>query len=262
VPGPRLTDHDRRQIAAGLAEGLAYAEIARRLKRPTSTITREVRSGGGRDAYQADQAHQAAKRRARRGKALSAPNPAALASVLASGPELADVDEYGRDVRAVRDFERRFAAVLIERGFPRMAARVLAPLLIADAGSLTTAELVARLRVSPASISKAATYLETLRVIRRERDPRDPQGRRVIYRIGDDVWSAALSRVLDGYTVGADVSEEGAEVLGARTPAGARLAEMSQFLRTLRRDIEQAVDHARIAAHGHGSVGESVGSTV
>ena len=42
MPGGRLTQSERQQIALGLADSLAYAEIARRLDRPTSTITREV----------------------------------------------------------------------------------------------------------------------------------------------------------------------------------------------------------------------------
>ena len=39
MPGGRLTQQERQQIASGLADGLAYAEIARGLDRPTSTIT-------------------------------------------------------------------------------------------------------------------------------------------------------------------------------------------------------------------------------
>jgi len=39
MPGGRLTQHDRQQIALGLADSLPYAEIARRLDRPTSTIS-------------------------------------------------------------------------------------------------------------------------------------------------------------------------------------------------------------------------------
>lgn len=41
MPGGGLTRQERRQIALGPADRLAYAEIARRLDRPTSTITRD-----------------------------------------------------------------------------------------------------------------------------------------------------------------------------------------------------------------------------
>ncbi|MEJ8644623.1 helix-turn-helix domain-containing protein [Streptomyces sp. MS1.HAVA.3] len=51
VPGGRLTQQDRRQIAAGLADDLSYTEIAKRLERPTSTITREVMRNGGPTDY-------------------------------------------------------------------------------------------------------------------------------------------------------------------------------------------------------------------
>lgn len=66
MPGGRLTQQERQQIALGLADGLAYAEIARRLERPTSTITREVMRNGGPTAYRADLAHRATERRTRR----------------------------------------------------------------------------------------------------------------------------------------------------------------------------------------------------
>src|ERR1700741_4949120 len=66
MPGGRLTQQERQQIALGLADGLAYAEIARRIDRPTSTITREVMRNGGPTAYCPDLAHRATERRARR----------------------------------------------------------------------------------------------------------------------------------------------------------------------------------------------------
>ena len=66
MPGGRLTQQERQQIALGLADGLAYAEIARRLDRPTSTVTREVMRNGGPTAYRADLAHRATERRAHR----------------------------------------------------------------------------------------------------------------------------------------------------------------------------------------------------
>jgi len=47
----RLTHDDRRFIAAGVSAGLGCAEIARRLGRPTSTVSREVCRYGGREVY-------------------------------------------------------------------------------------------------------------------------------------------------------------------------------------------------------------------
>ncbi|GAA5768158.1 hypothetical protein Aros01_04666 [Streptosporangium roseum] len=58
-----------------------------------------------------------------------------------------------------------------------------------DSGSLTSAELVRRLQVSPASISKAVGYLEAQELIRRERDPRRRAER---YVIDDSVWYQAM----------------------------------------------------------------------
>ncbi|MHC5905651.1 helix-turn-helix domain-containing protein, partial [Streptomyces sp. S6] len=63
MPGGRLSQQERQQIASGLADGLAYAEIARRLDRPTSTVTREVMRNGGPVGYRADLAHRATENR-------------------------------------------------------------------------------------------------------------------------------------------------------------------------------------------------------
>ncbi len=77
MPGGRLTQQDRQQIALGLAEGLAYAEIARGLDRPTSTITREVMRNGGPAEYRADLAHRATEQRAHRRRPAAPPRGAA-----------------------------------------------------------------------------------------------------------------------------------------------------------------------------------------
>jgi len=53
---------DREQIAAGLSEGLSLAEIARRLDRPTSTVSREVQRNGGHAGYRAQEAKDIIKR--------------------------------------------------------------------------------------------------------------------------------------------------------------------------------------------------------
>src|SRR3954453_6418979 len=139
MPGGRLTQQERQQIALGLADGLAYAEIARRLDRPTSTVTREVMRNGGPTAYRADLAHHATERRAHR-RRRAAPRGAQAPS-----------QDDGRDTEAVREYEEAFTALFVQQGLPRMMARVLTCITTADAGSLTAADLVGRLEVSPAS---------------------------------------------------------------------------------------------------------------
>jgi transposase, IS30 family len=68
VPGRRLGLEEREEISRGLACGDSCAAVARRLGRPTSTVSREVNARGGRDGYRAAQAQRAACRAARRPK--------------------------------------------------------------------------------------------------------------------------------------------------------------------------------------------------
>ncbi|MER6945585.1 MarR family transcriptional regulator [Nonomuraea sp. NPDC000554] len=227
MPGGRLTYEDRQSIAAGLAERLGYAEIARRLGRPTSTISREVARNGGPGGYRADRAHQATEGRARRRR--RAPSPA---------PQVA-TGGYGRDPEAVRDLEEGLTALLVQTGVPRTTARVLTCLYTTDSGSLTAAELVQRLRVSPASISMAVGYLEEQALLRRERDP---GRRRERYVIDDDVWYRAFLASAQMTVMLADAARGGADVLGAATPAGARLGDMGRFLGYLGDDMVQTAE--------------------
>ncbi|GLY66608.1 MarR family transcriptional regulator [Amycolatopsis taiwanensis] len=230
MPGGRLTLEDRQRIAAWLREGIRCAEIARRLGRPRSTINREVARNGGPDDYRADQANKATLRRARR--RAPAPGPGA--------PQ--DPDEYGRDAATVGEFTERFTALMVRTGLPPMPSRVLACLFTSDGGAFTAAELVQRLRVSPASISKAIAYLEQLELVRRERDT---QGRRERYLIDDDVWYRAWSASTKSITMWADTAKHGADILGTATPAGARLRNTGQFFQLLAEDMTRAAEHRR-----------------
>ncbi|CAM5380523.1 Helix-turn-helix domain-containing protein OS=Streptomyces cyaneofuscatus OX=66883 GN=G3I52_33600 PE=4 SV=1 [Streptomyces cyaneofuscatus] len=137
MPGGRLTQQERQQIALGLADGLAYAEIARRLDRPTSTVTREVMRNGGPTAYRADLAHRATERRAHRRRQSAPRGPQALPQA------------HGRDAEAVREYEETLTTVFMQTGTPKMMARVMACLCVSDTGSLTASELVRRLQVQP-----------------------------------------------------------------------------------------------------------------
>ncbi len=75
APPPRrrapraLTLAEREEISRGLAAGDSPTTVARRLQRPTSTITREIARNGGAPHYRATQADAATWRRARRPKA-------------------------------------------------------------------------------------------------------------------------------------------------------------------------------------------------
>ncbi|AEW95026.1 MULTISPECIES: GbsR/MarR family transcriptional regulator [Streptomycetaceae] len=233
MPGGRLTQQERQQIALGLADGLAYAEIARRLDRPTSTITREVMRNGGPTAYRADLAHRATEHRARRRRQAAS-----------RGPEVAG-RTHGRDAEAVRAYEETFTTVLIQSGTPRMMARVLSCLCLSDAGSLTASELVERLQVSPASISKAVAYLESQGLVRRERDER----RRERYVVDDDVWYQSMMASARGTAHLAEVAREGVGVLGPATPAGARLENIARFVAFVSESIARAADQAREVLH-------------
>jgi predicted transcriptional regulator len=137
-------------------------------------------------------------------------------------------DEAGtlRDEGAVGRFIERFAAILVEAGFPRMPARVFVALLTADSSRLTAADLAAVLQASPAAVSGGVRYLVQVGLVRREGEP---GSRRHHYRVPDNVWSDLLldrNRLLQRW---ADVLREGIEILGAGSPAGARMAENARY---------------------------------
>jgi predicted transcriptional regulator len=215
MPGGRLTHDDRREIAAGLAAGLGYGEIARLLDRPTSTISREVARNGGAHGYRADHAHYATSSRARRRKP-------------------AGEDAVAHPESTVSEFAERFAAMMVDGGLPRMAARVLASLYTADSRSLTAPELVRQLRVSPASISNAVGYLEQVGMVHREPDPRR---RLQHYIIAEDVWLQAWKVSARTNQNWAETAAEGAALLGPETQAGERLTHMADFFRRLGEDM-------------------------
>jgi DNA-binding transcriptional regulator GbsR (MarR family) len=247
MPGGRLTQPERQQIALGLADGLAYAEIARRLDRPTSTITREVMRNGGPTGYRADLAHRATERRAQRRRQAAPRGPAAATAA------------YGRDTEAVREFEESFATVMMASGMPKMMARVMACLTLTDSGSLTASDLVQRLQVSPASVSKAITYLEGQAFVRRERDER----RRERYVVDDDIWYQSMLASARALNQVIEIARQGVGVLGRETPAAARLENVARFLDFVSESTIRAAEQARAVLHtkpGSGGSGEAEGA--
>ena len=120
----------------------------------------------------------------------------------------------------------RFSSVLVAAGIPPMPARVFAALLVADSGRLTAAELAGLLQVSPAAVSGAVRYLIQVGMVRREGEP---GSRRHYYRAPDHVWDEVIGirdHLMARWT---GVLREGVDILGADTPAGARVAESVRF---------------------------------
>jgi DNA-binding transcriptional ArsR family regulator len=229
MPGGRLTQQERQQIALGLADNLPYAEIARRLARPTSTITREVMRNGSPAAYRADLAHRAAERRAHRRRPASSRESESI-------PQ-----PHGRDAEAVAEYEEMLTTALMASGLPKMTARVLTCLFIADAGSLTASELVQHLQVSPASVSKAIAFLEGLGLIRRERDER----RRDRYFVDDDVWYQSTLASARGIAQVAETARQGVSILGPDSLAAARLENIARFSDFISESILRAAEQVR-----------------
>ncbi|MGY5048922.1 helix-turn-helix domain-containing protein [Streptomyces sp. 900105755] len=233
MPGGRLSQQERHQIALGLADSLPYAEIARRIDRPTSTVTREVMRNGGPTAYRADLAHRATERRAHRRRPASSRGPGVV-------PQ-----PHGRDAEAVAEYEETLATVFMQSGTPKMMARVLACLCVSDAAGLTASELVQRLQVSPASVSKAVAFLEEQGLVRRERDER----RRESYFVDDDVWYRSMMASARGTAQIAETARQGVSVLGPRTPAANRLENIARFLDFVSESIARAAEQAREVLH-------------
>ncbi|NXY93047.1 helix-turn-helix domain-containing protein [Streptomyces sp. BR123] len=220
MPGGRLTQQERQRIAAGLAGGLSYAEIARRLDRPTSTISREVARNGGPSGYRPQQAHQATIQRARR----DTPTPSRAA---------------GAPGGAV---EKEIIELAVRSGMARMTARVHVDLLLSEDGRRTAAELTRRLKVSPASVSVAVNSLVQHGYVRRERDP---QRRRDVYVVDDEAWYQSIVISARQTLESAQAAMAAAETLGLDRPVGQRLAKAGTFLERVVLDLQESADRWR-----------------
>ena len=155
----------------------------------------------------------------------------------------------------MREYEETFTTVVMQSGLPKMMSRVLACLYTTDSGSLTASELVQRLQVSPASISKAITFLESLDLVRRERDDR----RRERYVVDDDIWYQAMLRSARDNALLADTARQGVGILGRDTLAAARLENIARFLDFVGESITRAAGQAReiLSTKAESGVGES-----
>ncbi|WTI42535.1 MarR family transcriptional regulator [Streptomyces sp. NBC_00589] len=124
-------------------------------------------------------------------------------------------------------------------------SRVLACLYTTDAGSLTASELVQRLQVSPASISKAIAFLESQGLVRRERD----EQRRERYFADEDVWYQSMMASARSTAQLVETARQGVGILGPGTPAAVRLENIARFLDFVTESITRAAEQAREVLH-------------
>jgi len=130
------------------------------------------------------------------------------------------------------------AAMIAAVGFPRMPGRVLMALIAAPADGYTAAELADRLGVSPAAVSGAVRYLQTIQVIRRVSRP---DRRRDHYVIIPDTWYGLMTNNGPIY----DRLAAHIEAIGAEhddRAAQDRASEMAEFFRFMARRMPELVD--------------------
>ena len=122
----------------------------------------------------------------------------------------------------------QLAVELTAAGFPRMPARVIMALTVSPDGTMTAADLAERLDASPAAISGAVRYLQTLGFVR---SSTVPGTRKHVYALPPIPWYATtltqdryghIVEVLDAAV--AELPDEGARE---------RIAEMAEFFRFL-----------------------------
>jgi MarR family len=145
----------------------------------------------------------------------------------------------------VSRFVERFASTLADAGFPRLAARVFATLLISDTGRMTAAELAERLDASAGGVSGAVRYLVQVRLIRTEREP----GTRRHTYVVDGSWYEATITGNPFLERGEADLREGIAVLGG-SPAADRLTETLELILFLREETSAMMRrwHERKAA--------------
>lgn len=144
-----------------------------------------------------------------------------------------DSDDDGprRDERAVSQFVERFAGVLVESGWPRMASRVFVTLLASEDGRLTAADLAQRLQISPAAVSGAVRYLVQLDLVGRVREP---GSRRDSFVVEEDFWPRVIEHQVIAMTKWGDRLREGISSVGEGSAAAQRLAETASMFAFLR----------------------------
>lgn len=150
------------------------------------------------------------------------------------------------DDDAVAAFIEGFALSLTEAGMQRMASRMFGALLVADDGRLTAKEVAEQLKVSPAAVSGAVSYLTQTKLITRVREPGDRVDH---YSVGDEPWFETLMSRTDSIENMVDWMRKGSAALDPGSPAQVRMDETREFFEYLRDEMPRIIDRWRESRH-------------
>lgn len=147
----------------------------------------------------------------------------------------------------MRRFVERFALLLTDAGWPRMAARVFSSLLADEKDRLTAGELAARLGVSPAAVSGAVRYLVQLGLIVRGREP---GARSDHYSVEHGMWQEQWIQQSSRMHRWVDSLSEGIALVGPDSAAGRRLDETRGFFAFLETEMHALMQRWRERSGG------------
>jgi predicted transcriptional regulator len=130
-------------------------------------------------------------------------------------------------------------SLLSANGFPRIPATVLMTLMLIESGEATADALAAASGASPAAISGAVRYLQTLGMLRRHHVP---GSRRYVYELPEQAWYVGSVKN-DLYTAIAQYAERSAGVLDGAPRQ--RMIDMADFFRFLEVRMPALLDEWR-----------------
>jgi DNA-binding transcriptional regulator GbsR (MarR family) len=141
-------------------------------------------------------------------------------------------------------------------GWPHMAGRILAALLVATPPEQSAAQLADTLQASRGSISTMTRMLETPGLIQRVRKPGD---RKVYYRNTPDGWFLAMRTEAANIRAARALAERGEAIMADEPPEARRgIEDTLEFLRFWEREMQAVLD--RWAAYRRGDPPREAGS--
>lgn len=132
------------------------------------------------------------------------------------------------------------AGLYFERlGLSRTASRAIGWLLISLDGSADAPELCAELNVAKSSMSVALRQLDAAGLTERYRPP---GGRRIRFRLADDVFGRAFRVKLADFDRVVDLVDRGRRVVGDDTVPGKRLQRMADMYAFMAEEFPKLLD--------------------